>query len=139
MQDPTVQKNILVVDDDFSVLTVIKAMLESSDYNVAVARTADVAVSIAERKNNIDLLLTDVVMPDVDGPHLAEKILTIQPNARVVFMSGYPLKTYDAENLTQVGFLPKPFDSRKLLDAIELAFGVELQTSVARSSTIFSF
>jgi two-component system cell cycle sensor histidine kinase/response regulator CckA len=118
---------------------VIKAMLESSDYNVAGARTADVAVSIAERKNKLDLLLTDVVMPDVDGPHLAEKILTIHPNARVIFMSGYPLKTYDAANLAHVGFLPKPFDSRKLLDAIERAFGVELQTSVARSSTVFSF
>ena len=138
MQDPTVQKNILVVDDDFSVLTVIKAMLESSDYNVAVARTADVAVSIAERKNNIDLLLTDVVMPDVDGPHLAEKILTIQPNARVVFMSGYPL-TYDTENLAQVGFLPKPFDLRGLLGAIECAFGVVLQNSVALPSTSVSF
>ena len=77
MQIPPVRKNILVVDDDFSVLTVIKAMLESSDYNVAGARTAGVAVSIAERKNRLDLLLTDVVMPDVDGPNLAEKILTI--------------------------------------------------------------
>jgi len=129
MQIPPDQKNILIVDDDFSVLTVIKAMLESSDYNVAVARTADVAVSIAERKNKLDLLLTDVVMPDVDGPNLAEKILTIQPNAKVIFMSGYPLKTYDAENLAQVGFLPKPFDSRRLLDAIERAFGVALALS----------
>ena len=129
MQIPPVRKNILVVDDDFSVLTVIQAMLESSDYNVAGARTADVAVSIAERKNKLDLLLTDVVMPDDDGPHLAEKILAIHPNARVIFMSGYPPKTYDAENLTNVGFLPKPFDSRKLLDAIERAFGMALALS----------
>lgn len=139
MQIPPIQKNILVVDDDFSVLTVIKAMLESSDYNVAVARTADVAVSIAERKNSIDLLLTDVVMPDVDGPNLAEKILTIHPSVKVIFMSGYPLKTYDAENLAEVGFLPKPFNSRTLFDAIERAFGAALQTSVALSSTISSF
>jgi len=139
MQIPPVQKTILVVDDDFSVLTVIKAMLESSDYNVAGARTADVAVSIAERKNKLDLLLTDVVMPDVDGPNLAEKILTIHPNAKVIFMSGYPVKTYDSENLPQVGFLPKPFDSRGLLDAIERDFGVGVQTSVALSSTMFRF
>ena len=129
MQIPPVRKNILVVDDDFSVLTMIKAMLESSDYNVAGARNADVAVSIAERKNKLDLLLTDVVMPDVDGPNLAEKILTIHPNAKVIFMSGYPLKTYDSDNLTQVGFLPKPFDSRRLLDAIERAFGMALALS----------
>jgi two-component system, cell cycle sensor histidine kinase and response regulator CckA len=138
MQIPPVQKNILVVDDDYSVLTVIKAMLESSDYDVAVARTADVAVSIAERKNRIDLLLTDVVMPDVDGPNLAQKILAIQPSVKVIFMSGYPLKTYDGDH-AEVGFLPKPFNSRTLSDAIERAFGAALQTSVARSSSIFSF
>jgi two-component system cell cycle sensor histidine kinase/response regulator CckA len=129
MQIPPVRKDILVVDDDLSVLTVIKAMLESSDYDVARARTADVAVSIAERKNKLDLLLTDVVTLDVNGLNLAEKILTIHPNAKVIFMSGYPPKTYDAENLAHVGFLPKPFDSRRLLDAIERAFGVALALS----------
>jgi two-component SAPR family response regulator len=78
------------------------------------------------------------VMPDVDGPNLAEKILAIQPSVQVIFMSGYPLKTYDAENLAEVGFLPKPFNSRTLFDAIERAFGAARQTSVAQS-TIFSF
>ena len=82
MQTALEPKTILAVDDDYSVLTVVKSMLESTIYNVAVARTADVAISIAERKEVIDLLLMDVAMPDVRGPDLAERILRIHPRAR---------------------------------------------------------
>src|SRR5437016_1122071 len=111
-------KTILVVDDDFSVLTMIKAMLESSDYDVAVARTADVTMSIAQRKNSVDLLLTEIAMLDVDGIQLAAKILTIHPNAKVILMSGNGRETFDAENIGEVGFLPKPFTSPMLFSAI---------------------
>jgi DNA-binding NtrC family response regulator len=76
------------------------------------------------------------VAGDVDGPNLAAKILTTHPNAKVIFMSGYGLETHDAESLTEVGFLPKPFNSRMLFDAIERAFAA-LQTSLALSSTSF--
>ena len=76
-------KTILVIDDNFSVLTMIKAMLASSDYDVAVARTADVAIWIAERKNSVDLLLMEIEMSDVDGTMLAAEILTIHPNVRL--------------------------------------------------------
>src|SRR6266705_2890100 len=82
-------KTILVVDDDFSVLTAIKCMLEASHDNVLLARTADVAISIAQRKGVIDLLLMDVVMSNVSGPDLAETILALHPSAKVLFLSSY--------------------------------------------------
>jgi len=97
-----------------------------------------VAVSIAERKSSVELLLTDVAMPDVDGPTLAAKILTIHANAKVIFMSGSGLETCDAEKIAEAGFLPKPFSSRMLFDVIDRALGAGLQTSSA-SSTGFSF
>src|ERR1700731_4382394 len=89
MQTSPERKTILVVDDNFSVLTVIKAMLETDDYDVLTARSADVTLAIAEMKSVIDLVLMDVVMPDVSGPDLVEKILAIHPTAKVLFMSGY--------------------------------------------------
>ena len=59
MQTSPERKAILVVDDNFSVLTVIKSMLEADDYDVLTARSAEVAISIAERKGVIDLVLME--------------------------------------------------------------------------------
>lgn len=115
-------KTILVVDDDLSVLTVVKCMLESSDYNVLLANNADVAVRMAERDDlSIDLLLTDVVMPDLNGPDLAQRIQSIRPAIKVLFMSGCTdsdvvrVKVLEHE----LGFLPKPFTSDSLLETVQ--------------------
>jgi CheY-like chemotaxis protein len=101
-------ENFLTVLGPSAILLAFTGLETFVNYTLYIgARTADVAVSITERKNKLDLLLTDMVMPDVDGPNLAEKILTIHPNAKVIFMSGYPLKTYDSDNLTPGGLPPQ--------------------------------
>jgi len=117
-------KTILVVDDDISVLTVIKCMLESSDYNVLLANNADVALRMAQRHDlSIDLMLTDVMMPDVSGPDLAKQMQVIRPQMKVLFMSGYAdsevvrVKVLDYA----LGFLPTPFTSDSLLETVKRA------------------
>lgn len=137
MQTSPVRKTILVVDDNFSVLTVIKAMLESDDYNVLTARSADVTLSIAERKSIIDLVLMDVIMPDASGPDLVEKVLAVQPAAKVLFMSGYCEADILPERVRVAGLLPKPFTSGQLRETIETALGTELRVSSAVSGTRF--
>ena len=113
---------ILVVDDDLSVLAVIKCMLEGGEYNVLLANSAESALRMAEREDlTIDLMLIDVVMPDLSGPDLAERILSIRPHQKVLFMSGFTdsevvrVKILDRA----LGFLPKPFTSDGLLERVE--------------------
>jgi DNA-binding NtrC family response regulator len=115
-------RTILVVDDDLSVLSVIKCMLESGDYNVLIAPSAESAMRMAEREDlSIDLMLMDVMMPDTTGPELAERILALRPHLKVLFMSGYTdsevvrVKILDRA----LGFLPKPFTSDSLLERVQ--------------------
>jgi two-component system cell cycle sensor histidine kinase/response regulator CckA len=115
-------KTILVVDDELSVLTVVKCMLESGDYNVLLASSAAAALRIAGNNEvAIDLLITDVIMPDMQGPDLAEAILAIRPELQVLFISGYAdsdvvrIKVLN-HNLS---FLPKPFTPDGLLETVE--------------------
>ena len=127
-------KTILVVDDDLSVLSVIKCMLECGDYNVLMAHSAETALRMVERDDlTIDLMLLDVVMPDISGPDLAERILAIRPHLKVPFMSGCTdsevvrVKILDRA----LGFLPKPFTSDSLLERVQKVLNPAVQRAVA--------
>ena len=127
-------KTILVVDDDLSVLGVIKCMLECGDYTVLMAHSAETALRMAERQDlSIDLMLIDVIMPDISGPDLAEKILAFRPHLKVLFMSGCTdsevvrVKILDRA----LGFLPKPFTSDGLLERVQKV----LEPGIYRSAT----
>jgi len=131
-------KTILVVDDDISVLTVVKCMLESSEYNVLLANDARVALRMAERDDlSIDLLLTDVVMPDVDGPDLAKRIQAIRPSLRVLFMSGCADSDVVRVKVLrhELGFLPKPFTSDSLLDTVQRVLIAPAERSFAAKAS----
>lgn len=122
MTTPTEPKTILVVDDEISVLTVIKCMLESGDYNVLFANSADAALRIASNQDvAIDLLITDVIMPDMQGPDLAKAILALRPELQVLFVSGY--SDSDVVRIKvlnhSLSFLPKPFTPDGLLETVE--------------------
>ena len=117
----TDQRTILVVDDDLSVLGVIRAMLETGEYNVLLAHSAEIALHFAQRDDlRLDLMLVDVMMPDMTGPELAEKILNVRPHLKVLFMSGFAdsevvrVKVLDRA----LGFLPKPFTSDGLIERV---------------------
>src|SRR5258708_26872188 len=118
----TDSKTILVVDDDLSVLGVIKVMLEGGNFNVLLAHSAESALRFVERTElAIDLMLTDVMMPEISGPELADQALLIRPHLKVLFMSGFTdsevvrVKVLDRA----IGFLPKPFTSDGLLERLE--------------------
>lgn len=111
-------KSLLVVEDDFSLLTMTKKMLERQGYNVLAANSPSEALAIARRHTNtIHLLLTDVVMPEMNGRMLADMIQSHQSAMQVLFMSGYTETAITQGCLLDEGihFIQKPFTKNELL------------------------
>ena len=116
-KDITGSGAILLVEDEDSVRTFTKKALELSGYNITEAYDGVSALKyVNEEKNNYDLVITDVMMPEMDGPTLASEIKKYNPQQKILFISGY---TENHENLNsveekEVYFLNKPFTLEEL-------------------------
>jgi DNA-binding NtrC family response regulator len=81
-------ETILVVDDNQSVLDVVVAILEAENFRVLSAGSGPAALALAETTQTIDLLLSDVEMPEMSGPDLGEAMKKARPDLHVMLMSG---------------------------------------------------
>lgn len=116
-ETPRGQEQILLVEDDREILALTRSMLESLGYEVLATCEPDSAIELARRqKSPIDLLLTDVVMPKMNGPDLAEEIQRIYPGCKVVFMSGYTDDMIVKQGVLKSGlhFIQKPYSISEL-------------------------
>jgi two-component system, cell cycle sensor histidine kinase and response regulator CckA len=105
-------ETILVVEDNEMVRSLVTITLESYGYSVIVAANGAEALAIAEdHPEVIDLLLTDVVMPGLNGRELADTLLADRPNLKVLFSSGYPADTVLRHGIEEArtAFLEKPY------------------------------
>lgn len=104
--------SILLVEDDEILCRVTKATLESLGYFVTATQSPEEALHIAgDPAVHFDLLLTDVVMPGMNGQQLRDRIVEMRPHLKVLFMSGYPSDAITKHGVLDDGvqFLPKPF------------------------------
>ncbi|MGE5927268.1 MAG: ATP-binding protein [Gemmatimonadota bacterium] len=107
------QETVLVVEDEPAVRSLAARTLASLGYHVLEAATGGEALGVARRyEGAIDVLVSDVVMPEMSGPAVAEAVVAVRPGVRVVFMSGYTEAAMETGNLGIPGavLLPKPFD-----------------------------
>lgn len=109
-------ETVLLVEDDAGVRTLVATMLRRSGYAVLDAEGGERAMEITrDHRGSIDLLLTDVVMPAMNGCALAERLQALSPGTRVLFMSGYSDDTILRAGVqAEVAFLQKPFSSAAL-------------------------
>lgn len=115
-------KTILLVEDEQSVLKLTQTILQKAGYKVLTASTPYEALQIAaDRSFSIDILLTDVVMPEMDGEELSRKIQIHQPHIRKIYMSGYPAEILAKNNINSqdITFISKPFMPHQLIELIE--------------------
>jgi DNA-binding NtrC family response regulator len=113
---------ILAVDDDRGILNLLESVLQSAGYSVLVADGGRNAIQMFEDSASpVHLLLTDVIMPDLTGPVVAERLLERQPDLRVLFMSGFHDAVLVQRFVTHKGFnlLPKPFTVESLLRSVQ--------------------
>ncbi|MDO8803088.1 MAG: response regulator [Elusimicrobiota bacterium] len=109
---------VLVVDDDISVRTPVRRALVQNGFTVLEAASAEEALAICKRhKNHINLLLTDMLLPKMDGLELAGRLKAIRPEIKVIFMSGYTDQTIIEKGLldSERNFIQKPFTFDVLL------------------------
>ena len=107
---------VLVVEDDAQVRLITVSMLKSRGYQVLEAATCQAALSLATTHDQIDLLVTDVVMPELSGPELATRIRTVHPAVRVLLVSGYSADAVARHGVNGAApsFLQKPFTGQQL-------------------------
>ena len=113
---------ILLVEDEPMVRTVAERALTRHGYQVLTANNGEEALEIVDRGDEIALLISDVVMPLMDGPTMVREARKTRPDLPILFMSGYAeeqlRKSIDIEN---VAFLPKPFSVQELAEAVRKA------------------
>ena len=124
-------ETILLIEDDDEVRVVTGGILRGNGYRVIEGRNAADAMRSAENHTAaIDLLLTDVIMPQLSGPELAKRLAPTRPNMKVLFMSGYADGTVVRHGVLEdtMSFLPKPITVasltakvREVLDGPQLA------------------
>ena len=110
-------ETILLVEDEAMILDMTTAMLKELGYTVLTADTPGEAIRLAiEHPGRIDLLMTDVVMPEMNGRDLAKNLLAINPNLNRLFMSGYTADVIAHHGVLDEGvhFIQKPFTMNDL-------------------------
>jgi PAS domain S-box-containing protein len=112
---------ILVVDDEPALRQAVVEVLRTAGYKVFEAQTAPEALEIAEQHlGELDILLTDIVMPLLRGPELARRVSELHPNIRVIYMSGYAEGFPETRLPSNTVFLQKPFRFATLLEQLKL-------------------
>jgi PAS domain S-box-containing protein len=115
--NPTGSETILLVEDEPMILEMTKAMLSRQGYHVLAAASPGEAIRIAgEHRGDIRLLMTDVVMPEMNGRDLAKNLLSLYPDLLRLFMSGYTANVIAHHGVLDEGvhFIQKPFTTRDL-------------------------
>jgi PAS domain S-box-containing protein len=110
-------EGVLLVEDEAALLRSVGAMLRKLGYRVLAARGGAEALRLAgEHQGRLSLLLTDVVMPGMNGRELARELARAHPGLRVLFMSGYPAEVISSHGILDEGlsFLQKPFSPEEL-------------------------
>lgn len=123
-EDLTGTATILLVEDEDAVRMFSARALSNKGYNVLEAAHGEAALEVVESHNGkIDIMVTDVIMPEMDGPTLAKEILKTHADLPIIFVSGYTEDRFKEEIGDNAHFLPKPFTLQQLAEKVKEVLG----------------
>jgi PAS domain S-box-containing protein len=131
-------ETILLVEDEPSTLRMITVMLQRQGYTVLAAVSADEAIRLArEHAGEIQLLMTDVIMPRMNGRDLAKHLLALYPEVKCLFVSGYTANVIAHHGMLDehVHFLQKPFDMHSLAASVRKALDEPVSRPIGPSES----
>jgi two-component system, cell cycle sensor histidine kinase and response regulator CckA len=129
---PRGNETVLLVEDDQAVRALAERVLQGAGYRVLTATDGNNAVTLFKsHPGAISLLLTDVVMPQMNGRQLAQRLLELEPGLRVLYMSGYTDNTIARHGVLEEGtlFIAKPFTAKELARRVRNALDTEGTTA----------
>lgn len=115
---PPLSRTVLIVDDDPQILRLVEKMLRPRTVKILVAPRPSKALEICANEP-VDLLISDIAMPEMDGHKLAEKVLQLRPGASILLISGHFREEPGDGKTPRVKFLSKPFFPSDLLAAMK--------------------
>jgi len=127
-RDLTGRGTVLLVEDEDAVRAFGARALKNKGYNVLEANSGEAALEVLkDGGETVDLLITDVVMPRLDGPSLVRKVRETRPDMPVIFISGYAEDSFRKRLGREAGihFLPKPFSLKDLAGKVKEVIGEE--------------
>ncbi len=110
-------ETIMIIEDEAAILKLTRSMLESLGYAVLTANSPSEALRVAEmHTDGINLVITDVIMPEMNGRQVAEKLRALNPDIKTLFMSGYTANVIAHRGILEEGvsFIHKPFSKQEL-------------------------
>ncbi|HET7109154.1 MAG TPA: PAS domain S-box protein [Candidatus Acidoferrum sp.] len=128
-------ETILLVEDDTDIRDLVAAMLKAGGYNVLVAESPSAALHAAHNSSaNIALLLTDIIMPEMSGVELCQRIRAARPAVRQLYMTGYPGSELARRGLLEsdAEILEKPFEEHDLLARVRAVLDRDASGSISQ-------
>lgn len=121
---------ILLAEDEEAMRTYLTRALQNAGYDVVAVDRGTAAIPLLEG-SDFDLLLSDIVMPEMDGIELAQRCAEISPKTKVMFITGFAAVTLKASReAPQAKVLSKPFHLKDLVMEVERIFGQQAQASI---------
>ncbi len=124
---PVHSETVLVVEDEKVILQMIVAMLKKQGYQALAAASPGEAIGMIESGVPADLLLTDVIMPEMTGRELSDRIAKLRPSLRCLYMSGYTAEVIGQHGVltAETRFIQKPFSQRELAAQVRAALDAD--------------